>query len=150
MKIDLLGFNEKIVEDLLINKEASEYHGCSYRFNNRKIIQRKAKVTPTKNGQFVTLWKRHNDGVTCPLSFEDDFDYVVIVCVSKALVGRFLFSKETLQIQGYISSFKKGGKRGFRVYPDWDIPITKQALKTQSWQKKYFKRTAQLSSCELF
>ena len=39
---------------------------------------------------------------------------------------------------GIISSDKKEGKRGFRVYPIWEIAINKQAIQTQKWQLNYF------------
>ena len=32
----------------------------------------------------------------------------------------------------------KEGKRGFRVYPDWDKVENKQAEKTQKWQLEFF------------
>ena len=47
------------VSNIEIEKESSEY--CAHRFeiNNKKILFRQAKITPTKIGQFVTLWKRN-------------------------------------------------------------------------------------------
>jgi hypothetical protein len=35
--------------------EANEYSGCEYFLNKQKYIQRTAKMTPKKVGQFVTL-----------------------------------------------------------------------------------------------
>jgi hypothetical protein len=40
--------------------------------------------------------------------------------------------------QGIITNNGKEGKRGIRVYPPWDIAPNRQAMKTQSWQLKYF------------
>ena len=37
-----------------------------------------------------------------------------------------------------ISTSKKEGKRGFRVYPPWDTATNKQAVKTQQWQLDYY------------
>ena len=37
-----------------------------------------------------------------------------------------------------LSTNLKDGKRGFRVYPNWDIPQNKQATKTQNWQSQFF------------
>jgi hypothetical protein len=47
------------LSNIEIEKESSEY--CAYRFeiNTKKILFRQAKITPTKTGQFVTLWKRN-------------------------------------------------------------------------------------------
>src|SRR5690606_27148604 len=116
--------------------EANEYNGCEYFFRKQKYIQRTAKITPKKVGQFVTLWKRNENGITTPFSYEDDFDSVVILCLSEEKVGRFIFPKETLLKKNILSSLtdKDAGKRGFRVYPSWDIPTNRQAISTQSWQ----------------
>jgi hypothetical protein len=46
-----------------------------------------------------------------------------------------------LQEKGILSDDNKEGKRGFRVYPPWDIAINKQAKQTQEWQLKYFLET---------
>ena len=150
MKLDLENLSDNIVGNLIINKEAIEYDGCSYVFDDKKIIHRRAKITPTKTGQFVTLWKRDDEGVTCPLNYTEDFDFVVIICKKDELIGRFLFSKSLLTEQGYIRSENKEGKRGFRVYPDWDKTTSKQAVKTQLWQKRYFRRSMYLESDELY
>ena len=120
--------------------EASEYSGCEYRLEDLRYIQRTAKVTPKKIGQFVTLWKRNEKGITAPFDIKDDFNYVVIICIQGNKIGRFLFSKDILINKKYISDCSKAndGKRGFRVYPKWDIPTNKQALDTQNWQLEYF------------
>ena len=39
--------------------ESSEYQACSFKVNNKIVKYRHAKITPTKNGQFVTIWKRN-------------------------------------------------------------------------------------------
>ncbi|EQC45500.1 MepB family protein [Bacteriovorax sp. Seq25_V] len=147
--INLIEVNEDIVDAFNFNVEASEYWGCSYSVNNNKIIQRRSKITPTKIGQFVTLWKRDKNGETCPLDLTDNFDYVVILCESESNSGHFLFPKEVLADKGYICSKKHKGKRGFRVYPSWDKPTARQAIKTQNWQLEYFKETSILDSTAL-
>lgn len=147
--MNLLEINEGIVNSLVFNVEAKDYKGCSYRFKSTSIIQRYSKNTPKKVGQFVTLWKRNKLGETCPLELNDAFDFVIIICVKEKLVGRFLFPKKTLVEKGYISTKKKEGKRGFRVYPNWDKPTSQQAIKTQIWQLEYFKRTSILNIDEL-
>ena len=52
--------------------------------------------------------------------------------------GVFKFSKEVLIKHGIVSTEKKDGKRGFRVYPIWDKTTSKQAIKAQIWQLEYF------------
>lgn len=112
--------------------------GCEYVYNEFKYIQRTSKVTPKKVGQFVTLWKRNEVGITTPFSFKDDVDFVVILSKFKNKYGLFLFPKEVLIDKGIISAPSKDGKRGFRVYPEWDRPQSAQAIKTQAWQLRYF------------
>lgn len=133
--------NEANIENLNYNPEASEYSGCSYHYEGFSIIQREAKTTPKKIGQFVTLWKRNVRGETCPLDINDEFDFVIIICEYEDSIGHFLFPKEILAQKGCISSKKLNGKRGFRVYPIWDSPTSKQAMTSQRWQLKYFRQT---------
>lgn len=123
-----------------IHTEASEYEGCEYILDEKKFIHRKAKITPKKIGQFVTLWKRDNRGATCPYHEDDLIDFVVIICEKGDSIGHFLFPKNILVERKIISS-KNEGKRGFRVYPTWDKPENKQAIQTQKWQITYFKTT---------
>ena len=50
-----------------------------------------------------------------------------------------LFKKPVRTWQSSWFSFEiREGKRGFRVYPIWDITISKQAISTQKWQLEYF------------
>ena len=120
--------------------EANEYNGCEYFLKDQRYIQRTAKLTPKKIGQFVTLWKRNLNGITTPLDINDNYNYVVIICFQRKKLGSFLFPKEVLVQQKIISNFpvRSEGKRGFRVYPKWDTPTSKQAIETQRWQLDYF------------
>lgn len=121
-----------------IEKESSEY--CAYRFeiNKKKILFRSAKITPTKTGQFVTLWKRKNEKSAIePFEISDDIDLFVINVKTKTDFGQFIFPKSVLVAQGIITN-KKEGKRGIRVYPLWDLTESPQAKKTQKWQLDYF------------
>ncbi len=139
--MNLKELNEASAKYLVYNPEAKEYNGCSYQLGSLSIIQREAKTTPQKVGQFVTLWKRNPKGETCPLEISDRFDYVVIICETQEQIGHFLFPKEVLAEKGHIRSKRSNGKRGFRVYPAWDNPTSKQAKATQSWQLQYFSKT---------
>jgi hypothetical protein len=121
-----------------IENESSEY--CAYRFeiNNQKIVFRQAKITPTKIGQFVTLWKRKTDKSAIePFEISDTIDLFVINVKTETDFGQFIFPKSVLVEQGIITD-KKEGKRGFRVYPIWDLTESKQSKKTQKWQLDYF------------
>lgn len=132
---DKCGFG---LTNLKLNSESVEYGACSFELDGQKIEHRISKITPTKAGQFVTIWKRNKNGITEPFDILDDIDYVVIISKSGNNIGQFIFPKSVLAHKGIISQNGKNGKRGIRVYPPWDTVTNKQAEKTQSWQTKYF------------
>ena len=132
---DKCGFD---LTDLKQNLESKEYGACSFVLNGKTIQQRISKITPTKTGQFVTIWKRNENGITEPFDNSDDFDFVIITARNDNNFGQFIFPKSVLADNGIITQNGKEGKRGIRVYPPWDIPTSKQAEKTQLWQTKYF------------
>ena len=98
---------------------------------------REAKITPTKIGQFVTLWKRSAAGPIQPFD-ADDFDLYVVRAHSGTQSGYFVFPASLLVAQGVVASENRDGKRALRVYPPWDKPTSRQAQKTQNWQTPYF------------
>lgn len=118
--------------------ESKEYDACRFELNGLNIISRSAKVTPKKVGQFVTFWKRNQDGIIEPLEETDLFDFYIITVKTETQLGQFVFPKSILIKKGIISTDKKEGKRGFRVYPVWDKTTSKQAEKTQKWQLTFF------------
>lgn len=132
---DKCGFD---LTDLKQNLESKEYGACSFVLNGKTIQQRISKITPTKIGQFVTIWKRNENGITEPFDNSDDFDFVIITARNDNNFGQFIFPKSVLADNGIITQNGKEGKRGIRVYPPWDIVTNKQAMKTQNWQTKYF------------
>ncbi|WP_326984052.1 MepB family protein [Chryseobacterium sp. MYb264] len=128
-----------MISDFTKDLECDEYFGYNFKLNQFNIKFRKAKVTHKKIGQFVTLWKRNPDTKeTEPFHYNDDFDFYIIYTEHENNQGLFLFSKKVL-IQHHILTIEsKEGKRGFRVYPKWDIAENKQAIKTQNWQVQSF------------
>ena len=42
----------------IMDAESAEYGACTFTLNDLSIRFRIAKITPTKVGQFVTLWER--------------------------------------------------------------------------------------------
>ena len=124
--------------DFKTESESKEYHACKFVLNNLKIICRSSKTTPKKNGQFVTFWKRNKKGITEPYKETDQVDFYVINATSENSIGQFVFPKSELIKKGIVSTERKNGKRGFRVYPIWDKAQSKQAKKTQQWQLNYF------------
>jgi hypothetical protein len=124
--------------DLKMEAESTEYGAYRFCLNEKKMIFRVAKITPTKIGQFVTVWQRNGDGITTPFDILDDFDFIIISTQKDNFCGQFIFSKAILLEKDFISNKKTGGKRGFRVYSPWDIVENKQAEKSQKWQLNYF------------
>jgi hypothetical protein len=58
---DKCGFN---LTEPTAETESSEYGACHFKLNGNEIQFRVSKITPAKTGQFVTIWKRDEHGVT--------------------------------------------------------------------------------------
>ena len=130
--------NHFAISNIEKDAECEEYLGFNFNINHLSVKFRKAKITPKKVGQFVTLWKRNEQKITEPFHENDQIDFVVIAVEDDAKLGLFIFPKSILIEKNILKKKKKEGKRGFRVYPDWVITENKQAEKTQNWQKDYF------------
>ncbi|MCM4153093.1 MepB family protein [Arenibacter sp. N53] len=126
------------VSNFVLDKESKEYEATSFLLNALNIKARRSKITPKKIGQFVTLWKRNENGETTSLEESDEVDLVVITSREESQLGQFVFPKNILIEKGIVSHGTKSGKRGFRVYPPWSRPTNKTAQKTQKWQLEYF------------
>ncbi|WP_342511505.1 MepB family protein [Sporosarcina sp. FSL K6-1522] len=122
----------------LVEAQNAEYGAYVYRLNMRSIRFRVAKTTPTKVGQFVTLWERIGNGPIQPYDQSNSVDLFVISARKGTDFGQFVFPKEVLVERGVLSQEGKGGKRAIRIYPPWDKPTSRQARKTQDWQLAYF------------
>ncbi len=130
--------------------ESAEYAAYELTVDGRAVRFRAAKTTPTKVGQFVTVWKRSEGGPIRPFDAADPVDLFVVSTrdVSAQDVsagsragghfGQFVFSREVLRTRDIVSSDGSGGKRGFRVYPPWSTTTNRQARSTQAWQSEYF------------
>ena len=123
-----------------VEAELESHDYCAHTFKlDEKIVKfRKAKITPTKTGLFVALWKRDVNGITAPHDILDKYDLYIIATQKGTKSGVFIFPKEVLLEHGVLSGESSVGKRGFRIYPTWDLTSSKQAQKTQLWQTKYF------------
>jgi hypothetical protein len=127
-----------MLNDIVHHTESTEYGACAFSLNDKKIYYRVAKITPTKVGQFVTIWQRNINGITEPFHVADNFDFLIITCKHADNFGQFIFPKSVLADKGIITTASKDGKRGIRVYPPWDATTSKQAQTTQAWQMQYF------------
>ena len=137
------------LQNLIWNSESTNYGACSFELNNYKIQFRVANITPTKIGQFVTIWKRNNQGITAPFDVADSLDFMIVSVRDSENFGQFIFPKSVLVAKGIVSQNEKGGKRGIRVYAPWDKPENKQAIKTQAWQVNYFVEIRENSHLDL-
>lgn len=129
--------------------ESAEYGAYNFKINGQSVKFRLAKITPTKAGQFVTLWKRINKGPIQPFDVTDDIDFYIIATRKGNLFGQFIFPKSVLHEKGILSDVSQGGKRAIRVYPPWDNTTSKQAQKTQQWQSNYFLDIPQENSLDI-
>lgn len=120
-------------------EESAEYGACRLGLDGREVVFRVAKTTPTKIGQFVTLWKRPTPGAEiAPLDGEDGVAIVVVSVADATHRGQFVFPRKTLLDKGVMSRAQQGGKRAIRVYPPWSKPVVPEAIRTQKWQLQYF------------
>ena len=121
--------------------ESAEYGACRADLHGKRLVLRVAKTTPTKTGQFVTVWKRpHPDADIAPLDEADPVDAVIIAVADGdgARHGFFIFPRSALIEHGVMSRAGQGGKRALRVYPPWCAPAAAQAQRTQRWQAACF------------
>jgi len=124
--------------DIVGEAESTDYGAFRTTLNQRSVLFRTAKITPTKTGQFVVVWKRQGSGPIMPFDCADGFQLFIVTTRSGGRLGQFIFPAAVMARHGILSRDGFGGKRGMRVYPPWDIATNKQASKTQSWQLEHF------------
>ena len=83
----------KITKEPLKEDESVEYGAYRFSLENQIVVFRKAKITPTKLGQFVTIWKRPvANGEIAPLDSMDKIDFVIINVSDDKHFGQFIFN----------------------------------------------------------
>jgi hypothetical protein len=132
--------------DFVVEKESKEYEGCNFKLNDLKIYFRKAKITPKKEGQFVTFYKRIQSGIIAPFDDEDDFQFLIVNVEFENQRGYFILPKLLLAQKNILTTSIKDGKRAFRIYSPWDEPKNKQALTSQQWQLDSFTAASDLQN----
>ncbi|MFC9243963.1 MepB family protein [Streptomyces sp. NPDC057136] len=120
--------------------ESAEYGACEFTLDDFSVRFRVAKTTPTKVGQFVTVWKRSASGPIQPFDAEDPVDLFVISTREGQRFGQFVFPRDVLCERDIVAMNGSGGKRAFRVYPPWVTTTSGQARNTQTWQLNHFLR----------
>ncbi|MET9659339.1 MepB family protein [Streptomyces sp. NPDC006510] len=119
--------------------ESVEYGAHGFTVDGSAVRFRVARTTPTKAGQFVTVWKRSAGGEPIrPYDSVDPVDLFVISTRDTGGFGQFVFPRDVLRERDIVSTGGSGGKRAFRVYPPWVTTSGRQAGRTQEWQVEYF------------
>jgi hypothetical protein len=119
----------------VVSESDNAEYGAAVSAVGRSTIRfRVGKLTPTKVGLFVSVWRRAAGGSTEPFPAEDDVDALVVIVREGERLGAFVFPNEVLASRGVVSVDGAGGKRGFRVYPQWSITSNPQAARSQKWQ----------------
>ncbi|WP_243572691.1 MepB family protein [Bacillus stercoris] len=124
-----------------IQEEAqnSDYGAGMFQLNSKSVRFRVAKITPNKIGQFVAFWEKDGYDKNQAFSYEKATDLLVINTFTRNNnFGQFVFPKEVLAKQNILKTSDTKGKMAIRVYPRWENPTSKQAIKTQNWQLDYF------------
>ncbi|WP_078988911.1 MepB family protein [Streptomyces sp. WM6372] len=129
--------------------EGAAYAAHEFTLDARAVRFRAAKTTPTKAGQFVTVWKRSPGGPIQPFDAADRVDLFVISCHDDEGFGQFVFPVDALRRYGVVSVDGSGGKRGFRVYPPWVATANRQADRAQAWQVEHFLHLPQDGAVDL-
>jgi hypothetical protein len=99
----------------VLEKENKDYGAYQFELNALKILFRVAKTTPTKVGQFVTVWKRMAKESIQPFELSDNIDLFIINTRTGDNFGQFVFPKSVLSQQGILTTDLKEGKRAIRV-----------------------------------
>ncbi|MFF7635242.1 MepB family protein [Kitasatospora sp. NPDC008050] len=118
--------------------ESAEYAAYAFTLDGLSIRFRAARTTPTKVGQFVTVWKRSPGGPIQPFDVTDPVDLFVISTRDEQHFGQFVLPMDVLRRHGVASADGSGGKRAFRVYPPWVTTTNRQAGNAQAWQLDHF------------
>ncbi|WP_354637451.1 MepB family protein [Kitasatospora camelliae] len=118
--------------------ESADYAAHAFSVDGLRVRFRAARTTPTKVGQFVTVWKRRPGGPIQPFDAADPVDLFVIATRDHDHLGQFVLPTDVLRRHGVVSAEGVGGKRAFRVYPPWAVTTNRQAGRAQEWQLDFF------------
>ncbi|WP_262511392.1 MepB family protein [Chryseobacterium pennipullorum] len=80
--------------DIEKDPESTAYSGYNFTLTHLNVKFRLSKITPTKTGQFVTLWKRDKYGETVAFDYRDPFDFYIIAASKDQHDGMFIFPKK--------------------------------------------------------
>jgi len=131
--------NNLTIKNIREETQNSDYGAGLFQLNSKSIRFRVAKITPTKIGQFVSIWEKDEVNKNQAFLYENATDLLVINTFHQnGDLGQFVFPKEVLLKQNILKTANTKGKMAIRVYPSWDTPTSKQAIAAQKWQLPYF------------
>jgi hypothetical protein len=131
--------NQLTIKSIQEEQQNAKYGAGTFQLSSRTVRFRVANKTPTKVGQFVAFWEKDENNKNQPYSYDEAPDVLVITTFKDDNeFGQFVFPKEILLNHDILRSSSTKGKMAIRVYPSWDKPPSKQAMKTQAWQLPYF------------
>ena len=126
-----------VTAEVIPEPQTSDYESGVTQFDGEAWHIRTARNTPTKLGAFVAFWRRGSDGTTMPFSEDDPAAGLLVFVNQNDRRGVFRFTGAHLSELG-ITSGKRPGKRGFRVYPSWCAGLNPRAETTQRAQARAF------------
>lgn len=142
--------NNLTIKNIHEETQNSDYGAGVFQLNSKLVRFRVAKITPTKIGQFVSLWEKDNANKNQAFSFDNATDLLIINTFNDhGDFGQFVFPKEVLLKQNILKTAHTKGKMAIRVYPSWDTPTSKQAIATQKWQLPYFVKVDEKDSLQM-
>ncbi|GAC79081.1 hypothetical protein SAMN04488550_3857 [Gordonia malaquae] len=115
-----------------------DYAGRIARVGREVWRVRTARITPTKPGAFVAVWRRAADGGTEPFPSDEPITGLLVFVEDGDHEGVFAFTLNDLERLKITASPTSPGKRGFRVYPEWVDGLNPQATRTQRAQAAAF------------
>ncbi|MEJ9077290.1 MepB family protein [Gordonia malaquae] len=115
-----------------------DYAGRIARVGREVWRVRTARITPTKPGAFVAVWRRAADGGTEPFPSDEPITGLLVFVEDGGHEGVFAFTSNDLERLKITASPTSPGKRGFRVYPEWVDGLNPQATRTQRAQAAAF------------
>jgi hypothetical protein len=121
-----------------VEEQNSDYESGVVRIGNEQWRVRTARITRTKPGAFVAVWKRNEGGSTRPFTADESMSGLLVFVEEQERFGVFQFTPAHLISLGYVSSDLHPGKRGFRVYPAWCTHLNPQASRSQRAQAASF------------
>ncbi|KSU62003.1 MepB family protein [Arthrobacter sp. NIO-1057] len=124
--------------EVVADEQQSDYQSGVTVIGDQLWRIRTARITPTKPGGFVALWRRDKNGTTAPFESEEGVQGVMVFIEDADQFGVFRFTQQHLEQLGIFASASAPGKRGFRVYPSWVTGLRGQAKKTQDNQLSAF------------